>query len=513
MFDTTLGMLVSWLAQGIGLLLGQAWQHPLIATGVCLLLSFFNQADEQLRKELGEELRERFQSFSRLYPFSHWWRNGVKGVAGSFDYTMMHGPHTWTQSVINQSPVNIDEQVVQRLAIRELLNWNHYDELPASIVLENTGQTLLLRAQFRSNVPTISGADLLASYTFVELCFHWGWSNSEGSEHTLNHRKFPLEMQVLHRTGASVRRNSTSSYDLLMIAYVFELSAHNPFLDPLMQNLKLVQQPGKRVHVPPFPLSYLIYPFRTGFYSYGGSLTQPPCYQGTEWFIFPESLAISDFQLRHFRQLLSADGVTPISRNSRPVQQLGNRIINLNYFCPYDASQLARMRIEVLQQQQQELDEEQAQSQSQQDQQQQLLLQQQQQQQQQLLQQAVKVHEIKATVIPNSDDEGQLIETLDTTTTITTSSSASICTTVLKRDKAANAQQQEQQQQQQQPSQMLPAHIMGHRPLAIQRPLGIYVASLSAAFIKFISLSLLLLLYNLYRHFCYCLPENSDENR
>ncbi|EDW08838.1 uncharacterized protein Dmoj_GI19344 [Drosophila mojavensis] len=445
MFDTTLGMLVSWLAQGVCLLLSQAWQHPLIATGVCLLLSFFNQADEQLRKELGDELRERFQGFSRLYPFSYLWRNGVKGVAGSFDYTIMHGPHTWTQSVINQSPVNIDEQVVQRLAIRELLNWNHYDELPASIVLENTGQTLLLRAQFRSNVPTISGADLLASYTFVELCFHWGWSNSEGSEHTLNHRKFPLEMQVLHRTGASVRRNSTSSYDLLMIAYVFELSAHNPFLDPLMQNLKLVQQPGKRVHVAPFPLSYLIYPFRTGFYSYGGSLTRPPCYQGTEWFIFPESLAISDFQLRHFRQLLSADGVTPISRNSRPVQQLGNRIINLNYFCPYDATQLARMRIEVLQQQQQELDEEQVQSQSQQDQQK--LLQQQQPQMHQP-QQAAKVHEIKATVIPNSDDEGQLIETLDTTTTITTSSSASICTTVLKRDKAAKAQQPEQQQQQ-----------------------------------------------------------------
>lgn len=38
------------------------------------------------------------------------------------------------------------------------------------------------------------------------------------------------------------------------------------------------------------------------------------------------------------------------------------------------------------------------------------------------------------------------------------------------------------------------SYHIGHCPLATQRPLGICVASLSAAFIKFISLSLLLLL-------------------
>ncbi|XP_034476440.1 carbonic anhydrase 6 [Drosophila innubila] len=418
MFDTTLAVLVSWLAQGLCLVLSHAWQHPLCTTGLCLLFSFFTQADEQLRFEISQQFHTRWQRFKNSYSFPFLTRHNKNKNSNSnsnsetyvYDYSLMQGPHTWTQTGNNQSPVNIDEQMVQRLAIHELLNWNHYDELPASITLENTGQTLLLRAQFRSNVPTVSGADLLTSYTFVELCFHWGWSNSEGSEHTLNNRKYPLEMQVLHRTGASVPRRCTSSYDLLMIAYIFELSAHNPLLDPLMQNLKLVQMPGKRVEIAPFPLSYLIYPFRTGFYSYGGSLTQPPCYQGTEWFIFPESLAISDFQLRHFRQLLSGDRFTPISRNSRPVQPLGNRIINLNYFCPYDTAQLERMRVELLQQHQQEIEEEQAQIEEQQRQQ------------------------LKVKAMNSSDDEGQLIETLDTTTTITTNSCTSVCATVLNRE-------------------------------------------------------------------------------
>ncbi|ALC40624.1 CG12309 [Drosophila busckii] len=433
MFDTTLALFVSWLAQALCLLLTQAWQHPIISTGLCLLLGLYTQADEQVRQQCMDQLRARWQRFN----FCAWLPGKVApSQANYYDYGMQQGPHTWLHVGPNQSPVNIDEQATERLAIRELLNWNHYDELPLSITLENTGQTLLLRAQFRANAPTLSGADLLANYTFMELSFHWGWSNSEGSEHTINHRKYPLEMQVLHRTGAAVPRSSTSSYDLLMVAYVFELSAHNPFLDPLMQNLKLVQQPGKRVQIAPFPLSYLVYPFRTGFYSYGGSLTQPPCYQGTEWFIFPESLAISDFQLRHFRQLLSGDGITPITRNSRPVQSLGNRIINLNYFCPYDATQLARMRLELLQQQELEEQEAQAVQIEQQQQQQQQLKQQQQQQQQQQQPEQLELKSI------SSDDEGQLIETLDTTTTITTNSNTSVCTTVLKRESLQQQQQQ-----------------------------------------------------------------------
>ncbi|XP_030388387.1 carbonic anhydrase 1 [Scaptodrosophila lebanonensis] len=388
MFTTTIGTLVSSLVQCLWLLCCHAWSHPLLSTGVCVLVALICQNNVKVRQLRLSQLYERLCT---ALP----WNRSTRSIYG---YNFSLGPHTWNcRPAVYQSPVNIDERLVQKLAIRELLNWNHYDDLPESIVLENTGNTLVLRAQFRGNAPTISGADLLASYTFVELRFHWGWCNSEGSEHTLNHKKFPLEMQVMHRAGAGVPRACTSSYDLLMIAYIFELSAHNPFLDPLIQNLKLVQVPNKKVRIAPFPLSYLIYAFRTGFYSYGGSLTEPPCYQGTEWFVFPESLAISDFQLRHFRQLLSADRVTPITRNSRPVQQLGSRVINLNYFCPYNSAQLARLRSELCDQQE----------------------------------------EGEATTEAVAyEEEGQLVETLDTTTIITTSSNTSICATTLKRSDA-----------------------------------------------------------------------------
>ena len=83
---------------------------------------------------------------------------------------------------------------------------------------------MIVKATFAGNTPTLSGADLLASYTFVELCFRWSLLNSEGSEHMINYRKFPLELQAMHRTGPA--GECISSYDLLMVAYFFEVVFH-----------------------------------------------------------------------------------------------------------------------------------------------------------------------------------------------------------------------------------------------------------------------------------------------
>ncbi|KAH8401077.1 hypothetical protein KR009_002860 [Drosophila setifemur] len=456
MFDTTLGTALGLLMQLLWLVVSQILslliQHPMITAALCVVMGIAYQADQEVLKECYQRMLIWLNLPDRL---NSGFRSGSCRTPMGYGYDMEHGPHTWLgkseegtrpleEELGFQSPVNIDESQIQRLAIRELLNWNHYDDLPASIQLENTGQTLVLRAQFHGNAPTISGADLLASYTFLELRFRWGWCNSEGSEHTINHRKFPLEMQVMHRAGSGVPRSCTSSYDLLMIGYVFELSAHNPFLDPLVQNLRLVQQPGKRVQIPPFPLSYLMYTFRTGFYSYGGSLTHPPCYQGTEWFIFPESLAISDFQLRHFRLLLGADGVSPITRNCRPVQHMGNRVVNLNCFCPYDAAQLARLHVELCQQQAREEQEEEC--------------------MEQMLQRERKLQrERQAAALAASEDEGQLVETIDTTTIITSSSNSSICMTTLLPKDSAKLKGKEQAQT----TNQISAPVAPHRPPGI----------------------------------------------
>ncbi|XP_075156107.1 putative carbonic anhydrase 3 [Haematobia irritans] len=335
MVDCTLCSILSFGFRCIFNIITAALENPFIICMLSLMIALVFMSNIHTAKIIC--------NFSRNCSINNRNSYGNGSTCGSlprnFDYGAERGPHTWLSSNANQSPINIIEKDVQKFPIRELLTWNHYDELPSVITMENNGHTVVVKAAFEGNTPTLSGADLLASYTFVELCFRWSLLNNEGSEHMINYRRYPMELQAMHRTGQGGQ--NISSYDLLILAYFFDISSHNPYLDPIIQNLHRIQRPGTKIEIPPFPLAYLCYQFRTGFFSYGGSLTEPPCYQGTEWFVYPEPLAISERQLNEFRQLLSGDGKTRIMHNSRPVQNINeSRIVNLNQYNPLGACDL-----------------------------------------------------------------------------------------------------------------------------------------------------------------------------
>lgn len=120
-------------------------------------------------------------------------------------------------------------------------------------------------------------------------------------------------------------------------------------MDPLVQNLHRIQKPGSKIRISPFPLSYLCHQFRSNFYSYGGSITEPPCYQGAEWFLYPESLAISERQLNEFRQILSSNGKTRIIRNARPVQNINSsRVVNFNEYHPLGVDSVSKLSVDSI---------------------------------------------------------------------------------------------------------------------------------------------------------------------
>lgn len=43
---------------------------------------------------------------------------------------------------------------------------------------------------------SVEGGGLDGQYNTAELHFHWGSSNNLGSEHSINGRKYPLEVRV-----------------------------------------------------------------------------------------------------------------------------------------------------------------------------------------------------------------------------------------------------------------------------------------------------------------------------
>ncbi|XP_055841183.1 carbonic anhydrase 1-like [Episyrphus balteatus] len=249
-----------------------------------------------------------------------------------YDYESERGPHSWeTSGTENQSPIDIKTSLVEKSIIQEQLMWNHYNDIPTKVTMENNGRTVILKAKYAANIPTISGADLFHSYSFESLCFHWGYSNTEGSEHTIDGRKYAMELQATHKSEPMLP--CLTNLHSLIIAYVFQVAAYNPFFDPIVLNLHRIKEPGTIVEIPPFPLAWLCYQFKSGFFSYGGSNSIPPCDEGVEWFINPEPIAIGENQLMEFRSLLSSDGSSRIIRNSRPVQCLNtNRIVHYNNY-------------------------------------------------------------------------------------------------------------------------------------------------------------------------------------
>ncbi|XP_001360972.2 carbonic anhydrase-related protein [Drosophila pseudoobscura] len=253
----------------------------------------------------------------------------ASGQPNTFDYGAIRGPHSWNVPTNNQSPVNINQPCMENSYFETPLQWTNGNVLPDGIRLENNGHTVVLRASYPGCVPSIDGGDLLGRFEFREISFRWSWSSNMGSEHTVDNRHYPLEMQCLHT--AAQTEGCISSQSIVMISYMFEVGEDNPYLEVLIQHLVTIKKAGRSVEVPPFPISYLVTPFYTQFFSYQGSLTEPPCHRGVEWLINPDPLAISERQLNEFRQLRSYHGAR-IGSNARPVQPLGDRAVFYNHY-------------------------------------------------------------------------------------------------------------------------------------------------------------------------------------
>jgi len=74
--------------------------------------------------------------------------------------------------------------------------------------------------------------------------------------------------------------------------------ADNPYLDHIVSNLWRITCPGSRVYIPPFPLEWIFAPFDRDYYTYSGSLSQPPCSEIVTWIVQQEPIAISSSQVK-----------------------------------------------------------------------------------------------------------------------------------------------------------------------------------------------------------------------
>uniref|UniRef100_A0A671P6G1 protein-tyrosine-phosphatase n=1 Tax=Sinocyclocheilus anshuiensis TaxID=1608454 RepID=A0A671P6G1_9TELE len=201
--------------------------------------------------------------------------------------------------------------------------------------MKNTGKTVSIVLK---NDYFVRGAGLPGRFKAEKLEFHWGSTNgSAGSEHSINGKKFPVEMQIYFYNSDDFDSLSTAIKERRIIAAMavfFQVAKKvNIAAEPIITGLKRVVHHEKETNLGPFILRDLLPSSLGSYYRYTGSLTTPPCSKVVEWIIFSRPVYLSYHQLEAFYSIFTTEqqdhvkSVDYLRNNHRPTQNLGSRQI------------------------------------------------------------------------------------------------------------------------------------------------------------------------------------------
>ncbi|MDR5758846.1 carbonic anhydrase family protein [Caballeronia sp. LZ035] len=226
------------------------------------------------------------------------------GAAPHWSYDGSKGPSHWAEidkafqaceSGKSESPVNINTTTKAPPNTPRIQFF--YEAMPVHLL--NTGHAIQFGAQPSKDSVTLAGR----RYQLIQFHFH-----SPGEERFAG-RASPMDMHLVH---------ADADGKLLVVAVQFIVGPRpNPVLGALLQDMP--QHAGgetmdKAVMINP---SGLLPEPTSGYYTYSGSLTTPPCSEGVTWIELKEPVRISAAQLKAMRRFYY--------HNQRPIQPLNGR--------------------------------------------------------------------------------------------------------------------------------------------------------------------------------------------
>ena len=178
--------------------------------------------------------------------------------------------------------------------------------------LENNGHVLQFNvAAADIGKFSISHAQLANTYHLAQFHFHWGSTNDQGSEHTINGVAYPMEMHLVHFNSKfpdlSTAVGSGEDDALAVIGIMFHVGKKD--FKPLAQiTTHLIDDDagsgdydldtaGDTEPVSGLELESFIIQSGYGHYYYRGSLTTPTCNEQVFWIVMERTISISQQQV------------------------------------------------------------------------------------------------------------------------------------------------------------------------------------------------------------------------
>lgn len=258
-------------------------------------------------------------------------------------YDLDDGPDTWCKLFPTghccghrQSPIDIIKNNTKTMP--DKLGFYNYKYLPSSFKILNNGHSAIIQLMGMEKMPYVRLNSHKSRFVLDSFHFHWGQAGSNGSEHTIDGQRYPLEMHLVHINNKYKSLTEAREYfnGVIVLSILFEMSGDdNPNYSTLIQSLSDVKPEGSQSTIKQnLLLSSLLPKQIDGLYAYKGSLTTPPCSESVTWFIVENQVPISDSQVERFRKLQAEtkpssmrNSSSLLNHNYRPLQENNNRLV------------------------------------------------------------------------------------------------------------------------------------------------------------------------------------------
>lgn len=197
----------------------------------------------------------------------------------------------------SQSPIDLTGTTARQLP---KIQYSYGD--PTTVVQEDNGHSVEAEVKAGSSI-TVDGK----KYDLIQFHYH------APSEHTVNGKKFPMEWHFVH--------SAKDGKHIVVAAFVKE-GKENPAFANLVKSIPAKE--GLKKDVKNVDLAKLVAPNtgKAARYSYGGSLTTPPCTEGVQFNIYSKPIELSAGQIAAYKSVHN--------NNDRPVQSRNGRTVDLS---------------------------------------------------------------------------------------------------------------------------------------------------------------------------------------